>query len=243
MPDMLRILIAGLALAWAAPASANDEAIRKAVEAMLGSEAKVEGVSKAGFLGLYEIRLATEEGVKIIYTDEAATHFFIGSVIDNKTQTDVTEGRLRKLNGIRFADLPLAQAFKIVRGRGSRQMAYFSDPRCPYCTRLDREIAKLDDVTVHVFLMPIIAPDSAAISKAVWCAPDRSKAWLELMLNKVDPPAPKAGCDTPIEKNLALSRKYRINGTPTLVFADGQRVAGMMSAARLSKLLDETSRK
>ena len=241
---MLRKLAAALALACAVTAAhANEEAIRKGVAVLLGDQVKIEGIAKAGFLGLYEVRIATEEGTRIVYTDEAATHFFVGNVFDNKTQTDITESRLRRLNAIRFAELPLAQAFKIVRGKGSRQLAYFSDPRCPYCRRLDQELAKLDDVTVHVFLMPIIAPDSAAISKAVWCAPDRSKAWLELMLNEVEPPAPKANCDTPLEKNLALSRKYRINGTPTMIFADGQRVAGLMTAARLSKMLDETSRK
>jgi thiol:disulfide interchange protein DsbC len=189
------------------------------------------------------VRVGTEEGIRIVYTDERADHIFVGNIFDNRTQTDLTEARMRKLNAIRFADLPLAQAFKLVRGKGTRQLAYFSDPRCPYCRRLDQELAKLDDVTVHVFLVPIIAPDSAAVSKAVWCAPDRGKAWLELMLNKVEPPAPKANCATPIEKNLALSRKYRINGTPTLVFADGQRVAGLMSASRLAKLLEEASPK
>jgi len=241
---MLRKLLVSLALACAVTAAhANEEAIRKAVAGLLGDQVKVEGVTKTGILGLYEVRLTTEEGMRIVYTDEAASHFFIGSIYDNKTQTDLTEARMRKLNAIRFADLPLGQAFKIVRGKGTRQLAYFSDPRCPYCRRFDQELTKVDDVTVHVFLIPIIAPDSAAVSKAVWCAPDRSKAWLDLMLKEVEPPAPKANCDTPLEKNIALSKKYRINGTPTLIFADGQRVAGMMPAARLSKMLDEASRK
>jgi thiol:disulfide interchange protein DsbC len=241
---MLRKLAVSLALACAVTAAhANEEAIRKAVAGLLGDQVKVEGVTKTGILGLYEVRLATEEGTRIVYTDEAAGYLFIGSIYDNKTQTDLTEARMRKLNAIRFADLPLAQAFKIVRGKGTRQLAYFSDPRCPYCRRLDQELTKVDDVTVHVFLIPIIAADSAAISKAVWCAPDRSKAWLDLMLKEVAPPAPKANCETPIEKNLAFSKKHRINGTPTLVFADGQRVAGLMPAARLSKMLDEASKK
>jgi thiol:disulfide interchange protein DsbC len=241
---MLRKLAAALALACAVTAAhANEEAVRKGVATLLGDQVKIDGITKTGFLGLYEVRIATEEGTRIVYTDEAASYFFIGNIYDNKTQTDITESRLRRLNAIRFADLPLAQAFKVVRGKGSRQLVYFSDPRCPYCRRLDQELAKVDDVTVHVFLIPIIAPDSAAVSKAVWCAPDRGKAWLELMLNEVEPPAPKANCDTPLEKNLALSRKYRINGTPTMVFPDGQRVAGLMSAARLSKMLDETSKK
>jgi thiol:disulfide interchange protein DsbC len=239
---MLRKLAAVLALACTATAvQANEQAIRRGIAAMLGAEVKVEGITKTGILGLYEVRVATEEGTRIVYADEAASYFFIGNIIEAKTETDITEGRLRRLNAIRVADLPLAQAFKLVRGKGTRQLVYFSDPRCPYCRRLDQELAKVDDLTVHVFLIPIIAPDSAAVSKAVWCAPDRGKAWLDLMLKEIEPPAPKANCETPIEKNLALSRKYRINGTPTLVFADGQRVAGLMSAGRLAKMLDEAA--
>jgi thiol:disulfide interchange protein DsbC len=241
---MLRKLVLSLALACAVGAAhANEEAVRKAIFDMLGSEAKVEGIAKIGILGLYEVRIATEEGTRIFYTDEAARYFFIGNILDNETQINITDQRLRKLNAIRFADLPLAQAFKIVRGKGSRQIAYFADPRCPYCRRFDQELAKIDDVTVHVFLLPIIASDSAAVSKAVWCAPDRAKAWVDLMLHKIEPAAAKANCDAPIEKNLALGQKYRINGTPTFVLADGQRVSGAVTAPRLAKMLDETGRK
>ena len=98
-------------------------------------------------------------------------------------------------------------------------------------------------MTVRVFLLPIVASDSPAVSRAIWCAPDRGKAWLDLMLNKVEPPAAKANCATPIEKNLALGEKYRINGTPTFVLADGQLISGLLTAPRLSKMLDEASRK
>jgi thiol:disulfide interchange protein DsbC len=239
---MIRKLVWCALLGLAAVAQADEAAIRKAAEALLAEGARVEGVSKAGFLGLYEVRLSTPEGARILYTDEDGTYFFIGTVVDAKTQSDLTEARLRKLNSVAFTDLPLAQAFRIVRGKGTRQLAYFSDPRCPYCRKFDQELTQVDDVTVHVFMIPIIAPDSAAISKAVWCSPDRSKAWLDLMLRGVQPTA-KATCDTPIEKNLALGRKYGINGTPTLIFADGQRVSGWMPADKLSKMLDAVAKR
>lgn len=243
---MLRKIVLWLALACACAAGAahaNEEAIRKALAEMWGNQVEVEGITKTSILGLYEVRIATEKGKAIVYSDETARYFFLGEIIDNETQTNLTDQRLRKLNAIRFADLPLAQAFKIVRGKGTRQIAYFADPRCPYCRRFDQELAKIDDVTVHVFLLPIIASDSAAVSKAIWCAPDRGKAWVDLMLKQIEPPAAKPNCDTPIEKNLALGQKYRINGTPTFVFADGRRESGAMPAARLSKMLDEASRK
>ena len=101
---MLRNLLALLLFAGAVSAAhAVEAAIRRAVEKLLGPDVKVEGVAKAGVLGLYEVRLATEEGARIVYIDENADYFFIGNIYDNKTQTDLTDARMRKLNAIRFA--------------------------------------------------------------------------------------------------------------------------------------------
>jgi len=239
MPRFLLVLLSIVSLLATGPAWAKDEAtIRKAAEAFVGTDMRVEGVSRAGFLGFWEVRVATGEGTRILYTTDEASHFFIGAVIDGKTQADLTEVRMRKLNAIRFADLPLNQAFKIVRGKGTRQLAYFSDPRCPYCKRFDQEVVKMDDVTVHVFMLPIIAPDSASLSRQVWCSPDRAKAWLDWMLNEVAPTA-SGTCANPIERNLELGKKFRVNGTPTLFFVDGQRMSGWRPAPQLSQLLDE----
>jgi thiol:disulfide interchange protein DsbC len=239
---MLRKFLALLAImgGFAASASADEAAIRKGVENLLGPDAQVEGIARAGFLGLYEVRITTQEGVRILYTDDQAQHFVVGNVFDVKTEENLTETRMRKLNAIRFEDLPLAQAFKIVRGKGTRQLAYFSDPRCPYCKKFDQALMQVDNVTVYVFMIPIIAADSPELSRQIWCSPDRAKAWLDLMLNNV-PPSAKGSCETPVDKNLVLSRKYRITGTPTLIFADGQRVSGWMPADRLTKMLDDTS--
>jgi thiol:disulfide interchange protein DsbC len=231
------VFLAGsfLGAAWA-----DEATVRKGVKALLGEDAKIEGISRTGFLGLYEVLVATSEGVRILYTDEQAEYLIFGSVIESKTQVNLTEARSRKLNAIRFADLPLTQAFKIVRGKGTRALAYFADPRCQYCKRFDQELTQVDDVTVHVFLLPIIAQDSPAVASSIWCSPDPGKAWLDLMLKNITPTA-TGNCDTPLEKNIALSRKYGIKGTPALVFADGQRQAGWMPAARLSQLLDEAN--
>jgi thiol:disulfide interchange protein DsbC len=235
----LFLLLLGLAV----PGRADEAAIRKAVETFLTDDAKIEAIAKTGVLGLYEVRVMTPRGVEVMYADESGDYVFAGNILDVRSKQDLTEARLRELTFVKVADLPLAQAFKIVRGTGSRQLAYFSDPRCPYCKRLDQALTQVDDVTIHVFLIPIIAQDSAAVSRAVWCAPDRAKAWLDLMLKDVEPPAAKANCSAPLEKNLALGRKYKINSTPTMILADGRRVSGAMPAAQLSKILAEGAKR
>jgi len=216
--------------------------VRKGVKAFLGEEAKIEGISRAGFLGLYEVLVVRSEGLRILYTDAQAQYFIFGSVIEAKSQTNFTEARLRKLNAISFADLPLDQAVKIVRGKGTRPLAYFADPRCQYCKRFDQELTQVDDVTVYVFLLPIIAKDSAAVSTAVWCSPDRAKAWLELAAApqpKVSPAG--TSCPTPLDKVHELGRKLGVNSTPTLFLANGERLSGGLGPDDLKELLDRAA--
>jgi thiol:disulfide interchange protein DsbC len=236
---VLALLAPVLALAQATePAGklTSEAIIKRTLEGRLGG-IKVDAVAKTPYLGLYEVRVNNE----ILYTDEKINYIFSGNILDAKTMQNITEKRLRDLSGIKWENLPLGAAVKTVRGNGKRTLAVFSDPNCPYCKRFEKDLAKVDDVTIYTFLYPILSQDSHEKSNAVWCSADKSKAWSELMLNGTVPAA--ARCDTPIEKNLELGRKYRVNGTPTLVFANGERVPGAIPQAQLEKLLAENSKK
>ncbi|MES2911255.1 MAG: DsbC family protein, partial [Pseudomonadota bacterium] len=127
-------------------------------------------------------------------------------------------------------------AFTIVRGNGKRKLVVFEDPNCGYCKRFERDLQKVTDVTIHMFLYPILGADSTDKSKNIWCAKDRAKVWQDLMVR--DQPVPKATCDTTaLERNIEFGRKYKITGTPTLFFADGSRVPGAISSQQVEKFL------
>jgi len=234
----LVLLCPVLALAQAAePAGklTSEAIIKRTLEGRLGG-VKVDAVAKTPYLGLYEVRLDNE----ILYTDEKMNYIFSGNIIDGKSMQNLTEKRLRDLSAIKWENLPLDAAVKTVRGNGKRMLAVFSDPNCPYCKRFEKDLANVDDITIYTFLYPILSEDSNVKAKAVWCSADRSKAWSALMLNGTVPAA--ARCDTPIEKNLEFARKYRITGTPTLVFANGERVPGAIPQAQLEKLLADNAK-
>jgi len=214
----------------------TESIIKRTLEGRLGG-VKISAVTKTPYLGLYEVRVDSE----ILYTDEKMSYIFSGNIIDGKSMQNLTEKRMRELSVIKWEDLPLEGAFKTVRGNGKRVLAVFSDPNCPYCKRFEKDLAKVDDITIYTFLYPILSQDSHEKAKAVWCAADRSKAWSELMLNGTVPAAGR--CDTPIEKNLGFAHKNRITGTPTLVFASGARVPGAVSSDQLEKLLAQETRK
>ena len=232
----IRSLTTAAVLAFIATATLADEAtIRKVVEAKLAG-AKVEGV-QPGPLGLFEVRFRGASGQRIVYTDANATHIFLGKIYDAQNDRDLTEERLRKLNAIKFEQLPLDQAVKIQRGNGKRVLAMFSDPYCPACKQFEQTLQQVDDITIYVFMFPVIRPELAEQSKAVWCSPDRAKAWLDVAL-RGKPPTAKASCATPLEKNLELGRSLGVNSTPTLVLASGERVTGALSKSDLTDLLD-----
>jgi thiol:disulfide interchange protein DsbC len=235
---VLALLAPILALAQAAEPAGKltaESIIKRTLETRMGG-IKVEAVAKTPYLGLYEVRMDGE----ILYTDEKMTYIFSGNIIDGKTMQNITEKRLRDLSTIKWESLPLDAAVKTVRGNGKRTLAIFSDPNCPYCKRFEKDLATVDDITIYTFLYPVLSPDSHEKSKAVWCSADKSKAWSELMLNGTVPTAGR--CATPIENNLAFGHKYRVTGTPTLVFANGERVPGAISAEQIEKMLAQNGK-
>jgi len=223
-------------------ALADEAQIRKVLEAKLGN-VRIEGVSAGPIAGLWEVRFRDAQGVHVIYTDATATHVVDGRIIDMRTSRDLTEERLRKLNAIKFEQLPLELAVKVQRGNGKRVLAMFSDPYCPACRQFEKALQQVENTTVYVFMYPVIRPENADHSRAVWCSADRAKAWLELAA-AARPKVPEAGtdCQDPIDKVLKLGRALGVNSTPTLILANGERLSGGLAAPDLRSLLDQASR-
>ena len=222
-----------MALLIPSVAAASEATVKQAMQKKY-PDVSVESVAKTPIAGIYEVFA----GGGVFYVDENVNYLIMnGRLIDVARRIDLTEERMRVLTATKFDQLPLDLAFRMVKGNGKRKLAYFSDPNCPYCKRLDQELTKVTDVTIYLFLYPILSPDSIEKAKAVWCSKDRGKVYMEMMLNG-NPPKTSGTCDTPIDKIVAYGRQKGISGTPTLFFADGQRVTGAIPADQIEKLLD-----
>jgi thiol:disulfide interchange protein DsbC len=217
-------------VAAAAPAPAAPDALTQQLapklEPILGPK-MVEKVMPSAHAGLYEV--LTPRG--IVYTDKTGSFVSFGPIIDTATKVNLTEKRLQDFSKFAFKDLPFKDAIKTVKGDGSRVMATFEDPNCGYCRKLMSEVEKLDNVTIYTFLVPILGPDSAVKSTALWCAKNQSAAWTGFMSGKAPlPAAPTGQCDTPLERNTALQGKLRITGTPAILFPDNTKTPGYVTA-------------
>lgn len=234
------ILIAALSLFGGLGAQADEAAVWVAAQALV-PDAQVSAVRVTPIKGLYEVVLNSERGPLLVYINEHGTHALAGDLLDIRKQRNLSEERLEELTRIGFDELPLNTAVKLVKGNGKRRLAVFSDPDCPFCRRLEKELAKVDDLTMYVFLYPIAHPKAMPKAKQIWCAQNRAKAWTDYMLDgKL---ADNAGhCSNPVDATMALGRKLNIQGTPTLIFADGKRIPGFIDANRIERLLAESSR-
>ncbi len=215
---------------------AQEAAIRKNLVERLPGLPKIDEIRRTPMNGLFEVRMGNE----IVYTDADGSHLIQGQLVDTRSRRDLTQERQDKLNAIAFDSLPLKDAITIVRGNGKRKLALFEDPNCGYCKRFERDLQKVSDITIYLFLMPILGAESTEQSRNVWCSKDKAKAWSDLMTADKPVPPSSPGCDTSaLTRNVEYGRKMRITGTPTLIFANGSRVPGAISSAQVEKLLAE----
>jgi thiol:disulfide interchange protein DsbC len=212
-----------------------EDAVRERVSRRIPG--KVSSVHLTPF-GLYEVVIEGE----ILYVDEPVNYVFAGHVFNTQTQENVTARRSEEVLRVDFSSLPLDLAFKVVRGDGSRQVAIFEDPNCPYCKRLEADLRTLQNTTIYVFLYPILSDDSVLKSTQVWCSKDPPGAWARLMLAGQQLERARDGCKTPIEDLLELGHKLHVTGTPTLIFADGRRAPGLVSLDRAEQMLNDAAR-
>ena len=223
-----------LVAAAAAPALADEASIRKTIAERMPDFPKIDEVSKTPIPGVYELRIGTE----ILYTDERGDHVIEGRLIETKTGANLTEARIDKLTAIDFATLPLKDAITWKQGTGARKLVVFADPNCGYCKKFEREMQQVKDVTVYTFLYPILGGDSPDKARDIWCAKDNGAVWRDWMIHGTAPTRSIGQCDTSaLQRNVALARKHRVNGTPALVFEDGKRVPGAMAPEQVEKQL------
>lgn len=221
-------------------AHADEAAIRKALTDRMPKLPKIDEVSKTPIPGIYELRIGTD----ILYADETGSYLIEGAMLDTKTQIDLTKARVDKLTMIDVSTLPLKDAMVFKQGTGLRKLVVFADPNCGYCKRIERDLLALKDVTIYTYLLPILGPDSNVKSRDIWCAKDSAKAWRSWMIDGVTPPKQSDKCDTAVlERNLEIGRKYKINGTPAVVFEDGTRSPGALPVDRLEERMKEASKK
>lgn len=225
---MIPLLIAPAALA-------DTEAVKKAIAGKM-PDVQIRSVSKSPYAGLYEV---VANGFTVFYTDEKAEIGIFNTMIDLRTRKNLIEARAQELMKVDVSRLPLDKAIVKVRGDGSRKLYVFSDPDCPFCRQLEKELEGVSNVTMYTFLYPLtsIHPDAMRKAELVWCSEDRAQAYYDMMLGGKEPQG-QPTCATPVKEIVKLAEQLYITGTPGLIFGDGKLVPGGLPRHQIEAQLD-----
>ena len=237
MHKRLFTLAAAAVLLASQTAGADEASVRKAFAAKF-PKAEVQSVTKLPYLGLYEIVVEGE----VLYADENFDYLIDGNIIS--TKNDEQPDRAEASASSRRFPSPICRssyAFKKVKGNGERKMAVFSDPDCPFCKRVEGDLAKLDNVTIYMFLYPIesLHPNAPDVAKRIWCSPDKVKAWDDYLLRGIAPRRRRAAARTRWTRSSSSAARRGSTARPTLVFESGARVPGAISAAQIENYLNK----
>ena len=238
---LFSVAAVGTAVVFSPAARPDERTIREVFKSRLPNS-QVIGVEKLPYAGLYEVTVLDDRGHAIFYTDTLGQVMLIGKLVETRTDRDLTEDRLRKLSAIDWNQLPFRWAVTTRRGDGRRQIAIFSDPNCPYCQKFEKDLAVVDNITIHIFPWAVIKPESVRQAKSIWCSKDRAKAWNDLMLKRIEPTAP-TDCENPIEELVALGKRLGATSTPTWYLPNGEKYVGAQPMSVVVPLLDATVRR
>ena len=134
-----------------APAPADVTAtIKKALESRFKS-AHVLDVQTTALPNMYEVYV----GDRVVYSNPTGDYVIIGNLVDTRTRMDLSKMSMDRRTRIDYRSLPFDKAIKVVKGDGSRTLAVFEDPDCPYCQRLEAQLKSVTNLTEYVFLYPI----------------------------------------------------------------------------------------
>lgn len=217
--------VSGLALmAVTCLAQAGEQEIRASFAKNL-PEVKVGAITKLPYAGLYQVAF---NGANIAYTDEKGEVGLFGNLVDIKSKISLTQLEKEKLTVVDFAKLPLDKAIVRIKGTGTRKLALFSDPECPFCQGIEKELESVTDVTIYTFLLPLtdIHPDAARKAQLIWCAKDRVQAWEDMLVRQKEPKDSNTNCETPIKEIAEFAASNWINGTPGVIFTSGKLLFG-----------------
>ncbi|MEL7535724.1 MAG: thioredoxin fold domain-containing protein [Pseudomonadota bacterium] len=230
---LLATLVPGLALAEPKP----DLDTVKAEFTARFPQIKKESIHDGPVDGMLEIR----EGTLVAYLTDDGRYLFQGELIDLETDTNLTQKSAGIARKVIMESAPKgAEIVFSPDGETKHSVTIFTDIDCTFCRKLHRQIGEYTSAGIEVryLLYPRGGPGSLSWSKAedVLCANDRNVA---ITMAKNDEVVTSDEC---VESSLLMD-SYRLGaqvglqGTPAIIFEDGEIVSGYLPPDELARRL------
>lgn len=255
------LLIAALVATLSLSALAGEKEVKDSLSKQF-PKLNIEAVTFLPDVNLYEVLTVNDQSQKVpLYTNEKIDFLMLttGELLSTKTKKNVTIERDIDRTKASFKALPFKDGFSVKYGKGTRSIAIFSDPDCPFCQELEKDFAKnmKQDITVHYFMNPLTSlhPNAAARAQRILCDKDPAKAWVNYTTNAPGLDRAAAQSFNPesflpkndgscargkqVQAQYDLSSKFGFNSTPTIMFDNGYIVRDRLSPAQVQTVLDK----
>ncbi|MBA4372352.1 MAG: protein-disulfide isomerase [Thermodesulfovibrio sp.] len=202
---------------------------------------KVKDVKVSPIKAMWEVEFEADAKKGLVYIDFSKRYAVSGSILDIKEKKNLTQDRYADINRVDVSKIPLKDALLLGNKDAKNKIIVFTDPDCPFCVKLHAEIKKVvaerKDIAFQIKLFPLpMHKDAFEKSKAIVC--EKSLQMLEDAFEKK--PIAKAKCKTKaIDENIALAKKFGINGTPALILPNGKVSSGFRDAAAIKEMIDK----
>jgi thiol:disulfide interchange protein DsbC len=205
----------------------------------------VEDVTPAPARSLYQITLKKGTAIQVMYLDFSKNYLVAGQLIDIKNKSDLTRQSVEAATTIDVSGLPLKSALVMGNAKGKKVLYVFSDPECPYCTKLHKTLTELvkeePDLKIYLFLIPLdIHPNSLWKTDSIMCkARENRSAALRMLENSYQgKEVARQSCGVSIgADNKKLGTKLGVNVTPTIAFPNGRVFMGARSKDDIRAML------
>lgn len=218
----------------------------KAVLNTVDPNVEVESAGHSHVRGLYEVVLKKDGKTSVVYLDFSKNNLILGRVIDIKNKKDVTKETIDEHSRVDVSKISVKNALVMGNKQGKKKIYIFSDPECPFCTKLHDQVLELlkEEPQLKVYIILFALPmhkDAGWKTQSIVCESkkdmDKAVKMLEdsyhgKTIEKID-----CGKVNYAEENKKMAEKLGIGATPTIVFPNGKLIMGAVGKDEIKKHL------
>lgn len=218
-------------------------AVEKMVKQVIGSlsaRAEVDSIAPSPLPGFYQVIASG----KMIYIRADGRFVLNGDLLDLSQKANLNDAAWASFRKAELAKVPVSQRIVYAPAHPKYVITVFTDVNCGFCRALHEQVAAFNKagIAVEYLAWPREGVSTTAGRPtstytemvSVWCAPDRRAAFSAASAGQAPKPAT---CVNPVKDQFDLGLKLGVNGTPTIIAADGRVLGGYVTPEQLLQAL------
>ncbi|HET7299440.1 MAG TPA: DsbC family protein [Oleiagrimonas sp.] len=237
---LLLCVLAGMTFT-AMAADTGPAAVKAALERMAPG-ATVTHLEKAPMPGFYQALV----GGRMVYVSADGTWIMDGQLYNARQRSNLTEDSMRVVRRKALAGVPDSKRIIFAPPHPKYTITVFTDLDCAYCRAFHHHIKQFnaDGIAVEYLFWPRSGIKGFPSGKptpsylkavSVWCSADRKAAFTAAKNGKS---IPSKQCKNPVADEFRLGESIGVNGTPTIIAADGSVIGGYVTPPQLLHILE-----